>query len=545
MAEDKNRLARFGASQGGLAAYNRWGDPIIRPIVQRGRDAVAYARIAGTKELAEEMAKVATRHAMNPEARYLFALGKGAVANRFGEAAARGMVSRGFDGVARYGVGSGFVLETPAASGFARYLSGFHRPPILSGPKAGGWVDKALRFVAEHTPNVQNMAVKAAGSVSNGATRGVATGFAKGLARQAFSKVGLFVGFAASGVMDTAEGAWDLAHTPGHFTDIKNWEKVRTSFYHRIIPGLMRGVDGLLFGLPSFIPGYTPHLAGGEDYMSGEYSQDGSPRAKLMEAAQKAGGLDRVSAKEWADYARKREDNYAAGLDEDGFAEPGVSKEELARRKDENEMLENYRKKGSDWRKNMLYEVDPKADPKAPDINSLRNAVAALAARHDARMSDLARAYGDNDSFVSTFTERDSAGRYLPRGAVGFRDRDPVTGENVLDALIRRGDGEGIAAFRERKLGLAVQRHDREMDREFSRLRGFTGFGDLVEAVRREASDVYHRVARTRGYTKDEAAQGFDALWSGMSEYQKATLDTGKFAQALATNPVEGQEEPE
>lgn len=542
MAEDKNRLARFGASQGGLAAYNRWGAPVIRPVVQRGRDAVAYARIAGTKELAEEMAQVAAK-SVGQSASEAGLRGSLAVAERFGQSAARGMVNRGFDGVLRYGT-EGALLETPAAGRLTKYLSGLHRPPILSGPKAGGRVDKILRFVAEHTPGVQKMAVKAAGSVSTGATGGVATGLAKGLAKQAFSKAGLAAGFAASGVMDTVEGAWDFAHTPGHTTDIKNWEKVRTAIYHRIIPGLMRGVDGALFGLPSFIPGYTTHLAGGEDYMSGEYSQDGSPRAKLMEAAQNAGGLDKVSAQEWADYARKCEDNYAAGRDEDGFAEPGVSKEELERRKEENKMLQSYRKRGSDWRKNMLYEVDAKADPKAPDVNSLRNAVMALAARHDARMSDLAHAYGDNDSFVSTFTARDSAGRYLPKGAVGFRDRDPVTGENVLDALIRRGDGEGIAAFRERKLGLAAQRHAREMDREFSRLRGFTGFGDLVEAVRRKASDVYHRVARTRGYTKDEAAQGFDALWSGMSEYQKATLDTGKFAQALAAEPAAGQEEP-
>jgi hypothetical protein len=65
-----------------------------------------------------------------------------------------------------------------------------------------------------------------------------------------------------------------------------------------------------------------------------------------------------------------------------------------------------------------------------------------------------------------------------------------------------------------------------------------------VDAVRQEASDVYHRVARTKGYTKDEAAQGFDALWSGMSDFQRASLDTGRFAEMLSANPAEGQEEP-
>lgn len=555
MAEDKNRSARFGVSQGGLAAYNRWGDPVIRPIVQRGRDAVAYARIAGTSELAEEMARVATRQAMNPEARYLFALGKGAVASRFGEAAARGMVSRGFDGVARYGADAGvsafgprFVIETPQAGKAATYLSRLHRPPILNGPAAGTRAAKVVDWVGRQGAKVQNAAVKAAGSLSTGITGGTVSGVAKGLAKQAFSKAGLAAGFAASGIMDTVEGAWDLAHTPGHFTDIKNWEKVRTAFYHRIGSGLMRGVDGMLFGLPSFIPGYHD-LAGGDDYMTGEYSRAGSARDNYKKALKLAGGPGNMSAADWAKlsakYEREKEDAYVNGIDEDGFAEAGVNQDELARRRREVEGMRARRKATADWRAAMLYDFDSKAHPEGPDVQSLRDAVMALSDRRSRRMGDIDRVYGDNDTFVSEFTEKTQNGHYLPKGAHGFRTVDPVTGENLLDALIRRGDTEGVAAFREKKRDIAVHGIDREIARDFARLQTLQGFDTMVDAVRREASDVYHRVARTQGYTKDEAAQGFDELWSGLSDFQKARLDTGRFAELLSADPAAGQEEPE
>lgn len=556
MAEDKNRLARFGASQGGLAAYNRWGDPIIRPIVQRGRDAVAYARIAGTKELAEEMAKVATRQAMNPETRYLFALGKGAVANRFGEAAARGMVSRGFDGVARYGVDTGvsafgprFVIETPQAGKAATYLSKLHRPPILSGPAAGTRTAKVVDWVGRQGAKVQGSAVKIAGSMSTGITGGAVSGAAKGLAKQAFSKAGLAAGFAVSGVMDGGEAIWDFAHAEGHITDLKadDWKKVAAAMPSRLGQGLLRGVDGMLFGLPSLIPGYHD-LAGGDDYMTGEYSRSGSARDNYKKALKLAGGPDNIPAAGWAKlsakYEREKEDAYMNGIDEDGFAESGVTQDELARRRREVEGMRDRRKATADWRAVMLYDFDSKAHPEGPDVRSLRNAVMALSDKRSRRMGDIDRFFGDNDTFVSEFTEKTQSGHYLPRGARGFRTVDPTTGENLLDALIRRGDAEGITAFREKKRDIAVHGIDKEVAREFSRLQKFQGFDALVDAVRQEASDVYHRVARTKGYTKDEAAQGFDELWAGLSDFQKAKLDTGRFAELLSADPAAGQEEP-
>lgn len=556
MAEDKNRLARFGASQGGLAAYNRWGDPVIRPIVQRGRDAVAYARIAGTKELAEEMAKVATRQAMNPETRYLFALGKGAVANRFGEAAARGLVNRGFDGIARYGAETGasafgprFVIETPQAGKAATYLSKLHRPPILSGPAAGSRTAKVVDWVGRQGTKVQGAAVKTAGSMSTGITGGAVSGAAKGLAKQAFSKAGLAAGFAVSGVMDGGEAIWDFAHSDGHITDLKadDWEKVAAAMPSRIGQGLLRAVDGALFGLPSFIPGYHD-LAGGDDYMTGEYSRSGSARDNYKKALKIAGGPDNISAADWAKlsakYEREKEDAYMNGIDEDGFAESGVTQDELARRRREVEGTRARRKVAADWHAVMLYDFDSKAHPEGPDVRSLRNAVMALSDKRSRRMGDIDRFYGDNDTFVREFTEKTQSGHYLPKGARGFRTVDPATGENMLDALIRRGDAGGITAFREKKRDIAMHGIDKEVEREFSRLQSFRGFDALVDAVRQEASEVYHHVARTKGYTKDEAAQGFDELWSGLSDFQKAKLDTGRFAELLSADPAAGQEEP-
>lgn len=556
MAEDKNRLARFGVSQGGLAAYNRWGAPVIRPIVQRGRDALAYARIAGTRELAEEMAKVAARQAMNPETRYLFALGRGAVASRFGEAAARGMVSRGFDGVARYGVDTGvsafgprFIIETPQAGKAATYLSKLHRPPILSGPAAGTRTAKVVDWVGRQGTKVQNAAVKAAGSMSTGITGGAVSTAAKGLAKQVFSKAGLAAGFATSGIMDGGEAIWDFAHTEGHITDLKadDWKKVAAAMPSRLGQGLLRGVDGMLFGLPSLIPGYHD-LAGGDDYMTGEYSRSGSARDNYKKALKLAGGPDNISAADWAKlsakYEHEKEDAYMNGIDEDGFAESGVTQDELARRRREVEGIRARRKATADWRAVMLYDFDSKAHPEGPDVQSLRDAVMALAGKHEQRMEDLARSYGDNDSFVSAFTEMSPGGRRRISKAAGFRDWDSARGENVLEGLIRRGDTEGLTAFREKKLGVALQDRANEMDREFSHLQKFRGFDSLVDAVRQEASDVYHRVARTKGYTKDEAAQGFDELWSGMSDFQRASLDTKQFAEMLSANPTEGQEEP-
>lgn len=555
MAEDKNRLARFGATQGTLAAYNRWGAPVIRPIVQRGRDAMAYARIAGTKELADEMTRVATRQAMNPETRYLFALGKGAVANRFGAAAARGMVSRGFDGVARYGADTGssvfgprFVIETPQAGKAATYLSNLHRPPILSGPAAGTRTAKVVDWVGRQGAKVQSAAVKTAGSMSTGITGGVASSAAKGLAKQVFSKAGLAAGFATSGVMDGGEAIWDFARSDGRITDLKagDWKKVAVAMPSRLGQGLLRGVDGMLFGLPSLIPGY--HDLTGDDYMTGEYSRSGSARDNYKKALKLAGGPDTISAADWAKisakYEREKEDAYMNGRDEDGFAESGVTQDELARRRRDVEGMRARRKTTADWRAAMLYDFDSKAHPEGPDVQSLHNAVMALAGRHEQRMGDLARVYGDNDSFVSAFTETSPDGRRRISSAAGFRDWDSDQGEYVLEGLIRRGDTEGLTALREKKLGFALQHRTKEMDREFSRLQKFRGFDTLVDAVRQEASDVYHRVARTKGYTKDEAAQGFDELWSGMSDFQRASLDTVRFAKMLSANSTEGQEEP-
>ena len=559
MAEDKNRLARFGASQGGLAVYNRWGAPVIRPLAQRGRDAVAYARIAGTKELAEEMAKVAARQAANPETRYLFALGKGAVASRFGEAAARGMVSRGFDGVARYGVDTGvsafgprFVIETPQAGRAATYLSNLHRPPILSGPAAGTRTAKVVDWAGRQGAKVQGAAVKIAGSMSTGLTGGAVSTAAKGLAKQAFSKAGLVAGFAVSGVMDGGEAIWDAVRSDVHITDItdlkaNDWKKVAEAAPVRIGQGLLRGLDGALFGLPSFIPGYHD-LAGGDDYMTGEYSRSGSARDNYEKALKLAGGPDNISAADWAKlsarYEREKEDAYMNGIDEDGFAESGVTQDELDRRRREVEGIRARRTAIANWRAVMLYDFDSKAHPEGPDVQSLRNAVVALSGKRSRRMGDIDRFYGDNDTFVSEFTEKTQSGHYLPRGARGFRTVDPTTGENLLDALIRRGDAEGITAFREKKRDMAVHRIDNEVEREFSRLQKFQGFDALVDAVRQEASDVYHRVARAKGYTKDEAAQGFDELWAGLSDFQKADLDIGRLAELMSAEPAAGQEEP-
>lgn len=547
MAEDKNRLARFGASQGGLAAYNRWGAPVIRPIVQRGRDAVAYARIAGTKELADTMAQVAAK-SVGQSASEAGLRGSLAVAERFGQSAARGMVNRGFDGVLRYGT-EGALLETPAAGRTAAYLSKLHRPPILSGPAAGTRTAKVVDWVGRQGAKVQGAAVKTAGSMSTGITGGVASGAAKGLAKQVFSKAGLAAGFAVSGVMDGGEAIWDFAHSDGHMSDLKadDWKKIAAAMPSRLGQGLLRGVDGMLFGLPSLIPGYHD-LAGGDDYMTGEYSRSGSARDNYKKAMKLAGGPDNISAADWAKisakYEREKEDAYMNGVDEDGFTESGVTQDELARRRRDVEGMRARRKATADWRAAMLYDFDSKAHPEGPDVQSLRNAVMALAGRHEQRMGDLARAYGDNDSFVSAFTEASPGGRRRISSAAGFRDWDSDRGEYVLEGLIRRGDTEGLTAFREKKLGFALQHRTKEMDREFSRLQKFRGFDTLVDAVRQEASDVYHRVARTKGYTKDEAAQGFDELWAGMSDFQRASLDTVRFAEMLSANPAEGQEEP-
>jgi len=554
MAEDKDRLARFGASQGGLAAYNRWGAPVIRPIVQRGRDAVAYARIAGTKELADTMAQAAAK-AVGQSADDIWLSGATAVADRFGLSAARGMVDRGFDGVIRHGT-KGVLFETPAAGRTATYLSKLHRPPIFTVPSRiahriaetglGKWIGK---HVAPHIPSPQTTAVKALGSVSFGVTGGVVSGAAKRLAKQAFSKAGLTAGFATSGIMDGGEAIWDYVHSDTHITDIMDmkageWKKVRAAFLPRLGQGVLRGVDGALFGLPSFIPGYHD-LAGGDDYMTGEYSRSGSARDNYKKALKLAGGPDNISAAEWAKistrYEREKEDAYVNGIDEDGFAESGVTQAERERRRSEIEGKRALRSATAAWRKAMLYDFDSKVHPEGPDVDSLRQAVQTLSGKRSQVMGYIDRSYGDNDAFVSEFTEKTQSGRYLPKRGRGFRT---VTGENLLDVLIRRGDTKGLTAFREKKRNSAVLEVDNETAREFSHLQKFQGFDALVDAVRQEASEVYHRVARTKGYTKDEAAQGFDDLWAGMSDFQKATLDTGRFAELLSADPAAGQEEP-
>ena len=465
------------------------------------------------------------------------------------------MVSRGFAGVARYGADTGvsafgprFVIETPQAGKAVTYLSKLHRPPIISGLTAGTRTAKVVDWVGRQGAKVQGAAVKAAGSMSTGITGGAVSGATKGLAKQVFSKAGLAAGFAVSGAMDGGEAIWDFAHSDGHMSDLKadDWKKIAAALPSRLGQGLLRAVDGMLFGLPSFIPGYHD-LAGGDDYMTGEYSRPGSARDNYKKALKLAGGPDNISAADWAKlsakYEREKEDAYMNGIDEDGFAESGVTQDELARRRRDVEGMRARRKATADWRAAMLYDFDSKAHPEGPDVQSLRNAVMALAGRHEQRIGDLARAYGDNDSFVSAFTEMSPGGRRI-NSAVGFRDWDSDRDEYVLEGLIRRGDTEGLTAFREKKLGFALQRRTKEMDREFSRLQKFRGFDTLVDAVRQEASDVYHRVARTKGYAKDEAAQGFDELWSGMSDFQRASLDTVRFAEMLSANPTEGQEEP-
>lgn len=518
MAEDKNRLARNVAAQAGAAATSRWLAPgaarVAATTAETLRNAAAYAdwypRIAASvAEGSKALGSVPVVPLLHQVKQVAGATAAAGLKDRLPSAIAS--TAETLARAPRPMVGARAVsalrnLRTPAAFTWTSDLlsKGFDKATWLR--RGRDWVAKAPQFVGQVTRS------------------GRVTGFLSKAVKSTLSRKGFAAGLAMTGIIDGASGIKDLASVDALDSDASfSWRKFGQMAGLRLSQGLLRGLDGMLFGLPSLNKGYNDAM-GGANWEADEsmFAEKGSARAQLEETLRAHGGRDKISpaayAKAMADYQTMVENDYMMGKDEYGDSD-GADEAELARRTKAVMQARATRNKNAMRRSALLYDYDQRVSGHALDADNIKTALLFLASDH--RQREQAVREGDLATDASY--------------AQAIRDRRSGLGGDLAREARRVLEigGEEFTAFRERQLAESLRRVEQETDKQFQRLAGMAPFQELLGQQTTKAQQMFNQVARHQGYTKAEAEQLFSEHWANVDPFTQATIDMQDYANAL------------
>ena len=387
------------------------------------------------------------------------------------------------------------------------------------------------------------------GRIVGGAARHAGNVLTRG-SRILGSKAGMAAGFAVAGASDGIRGAIGLARAGGLDGNdtLKNhgisyWDIAGLTAKRFFGRGLLRGIDGALFGLTGLIPGYGGWV-NSDDYVDIESGDDPYAGAATRDFSRRLAELEKdgsgATAKDYAQLADDRDKlemaNLAKGLTIDGtqlmtyttdpatgeVSAKAMTVEEGARQAG---VIAAARARSANERKSFLFDKSPKD----VDKESVQHALAALDSDYRTRLDDIRKNYDDFATFAQrAFVSKRDRLNYIPDGAT-----DSVTYTEQLE------NARNVWATS------AMNKLNSDMKRRRAQIQSTAKYGEVIAANYNSALDTYMSTVGKTFESPEQAAAAFRVYWDNQDDSYRETTDGNTLMRQIvaeARESSQGQE---
>lgn len=399
---------------------------------------------------------------------------------------------------------------------------------------------------------VDRLGRKAIGLATKGLGKGVSA-IGRGLA----SKAGAAAGFAVAGMSDGIRGvASYLSERSGMSdTEMDYYDKYGPSFgdiasksFKRLGWGILRGIDGALFGIPSLIPGVGANI-NSDEYLETDASMfDGDAVAKLhsdIDDLDRKGASAEAYVKLFKDHDERELAHLAKGEDADGNK---LAVLDHVPRKDKNgeivkdgkgnvvydqvwrdmsqdeakaqvEMRRNISKSTAAERRMMLSDHG-----KDVDAVSIRSALGEIEADYAKKLDEIRNHYNDYENWsANAFSGKRERSRYVV-------NRGTMSDEEYRTA---------VGNARDDWASMALDNLERQNERRRKSIMTRDKYAEVIEKNRSDAMSAFLSVAGGT-YDSDEAATSrFNEFWNSQSDAYRENITgqemTRQLIEALRT----------